>query len=288
MLIAELKKIKKKYLGNPVFENLDLRLEAGNFYAVLGKNGSGKSTLIRILAHREAVNSGEAIILGVDLDHDFAEIGNEVAYISEATYMPPGATVQDLIELYAKIYRGWDRKIEQELVAGFRLDPKKKSGELSRGQLVQMALVLNLSYSPRLILLDEVTAVLDASAREFLMCVLPERVKKGATVLLATNIVTEVQHVANALILIGDRRVKVNAPKDQLSSEFVKLKKEPNNDNHIFRKDSCIEVGLSNNGIPLYLIAKKDFDSKSVIPGLISSDPITPNEIFIYLTRMRD
>lgn len=288
MLIADLSNIKKKYLGNTVFENLDLQLEAGNFYAVLGKNGSGKSTLIRILAHREAVTGGNATILGVDLDHDFAEVGNEIAFVSEATYMPPGARVQDLIDLHAKIYRGWDRKIEQDLVVGFRLDTKKRSGELSRGQLVQMALVLNLSYSPKLILLDEVTAVLDASAREFLMSVLAARVKKGATVLLATNIVTEVQHVANALILIGDRRVKVNASKEQLSSKFVKLKKEPNDDNPIFRKESCIEVGLSSHGNPLYLIAKEDFDPKSIIPGHISSDPITPSEIFIYLTRLRD
>lgn len=288
MLIAELNNIKKKYLGNTVFDNLDLQLHSGNFYAVLGKNGSGKSTLIRVLAHREAVNDGAAKVLGVDLDHDFAEVANDLAFVSEATFMTPGVKVHDMIELYAKIYKRWDRKVEQELVAGFRLDTKKRSGELSRGQLVQMALVLNLSYNPRLILLDEVTSVLDASAREFLMSVLAERAKRGVTVVLATNIVTEVQHVANALILIGERRVKVNASKDQLSSEFVKIERQPSTDSPIFRRESCVEVGLSNHGNPLYLIARKDLDSKFVTQEQISQEPITPNEIFIYLTRIRD
>ena len=162
------------------------------------------------------------------------------------------------------------------------------AGELSRGQLVQMSLVLNLAYSPSLILLDEVTAVLDARVRSFLMTDLSERVRLGATVLLATNIVTEVQNIANALILIGDKKIKVNATTEKISSEFLKLKKRKNSDHPIFRRESCIEVGLSSDGDPLYLVSRGDAALEILPTEILAIEPIMPVEVFIYLTRLRD
>lgn len=286
--VVSLKNVKKSYGGNLVFDGLDLNLTPGNFYALLGRNGSGKSTLIRLLAHREAASSGDGNVLGISLDHDFAELGNKIAYVSEASYMPPGQRVADLMKLYSQIYRGWNQAEAERLAKGFRLDVNKKAGELSRGQLVQMSLILNLAYSPSLILLDEVTAVLDASVRGFLMEELAARVKAGATVLLATNIVTEVQNTANALILIGDKKIKVNASTEKISSEFTKLKKSKNTDHPIFKSDSCIEVGLASNGDPLYLVSKADLGAANAPPEIAASEPITPVEVFIYLTRLRD
>ena len=250
--IVSLKNIKKSYLGNTVFDGLNLSLIPGNFYALLGKNGSGKSTLIRILAHREIATSGEGMVLGTSLDCDFAERANLLAYVSEATYMPPGQKIRDLMALHAKVYPKWDPEEAARLAEGFHLNIDKRSGELSRGQLVQMSLVLNLSYGPLLILLDEVTSVLDASARGFLMEELSARVKIGATVLLATNIVTEVQDIANALVLVGGGRIRLNTPISEISSEFLKLKRNPAQDHPIYKQDTCIEVGLSASGAPLY------------------------------------
>ncbi|MCO5142098.1 MAG: ABC transporter ATP-binding protein [Oligoflexia bacterium] len=286
--IVSLKSLKKSYFSNVVFNGLDLNIEPGNFYALLGKNGSGKSTLIRILAHQETADSGSCEVLGVNLDNDFADKGNEIGFISEATLVPPDQKVSSLIEIYSKTFKKWDANEADRLVKGFRLDVNKKAGQLSRGQLVQMALVLNLSYFPSLILLDEVTAVLDAGVRKFLMDVLTKRVQIGATVILATNIVTEVQNIANQLVLIGDKKIKVSAPTQKISDEFYKLTRNKNLDHAVFSKDSCIEVGLSISGEPQYLVSKKDISVESISANMLSNEPITPVEVFVYLTRLRD
>ncbi|RYZ91799.1 MAG: ABC transporter ATP-binding protein [Proteobacteria bacterium] len=285
--IVSIRDLQKSFLSNSLFEGLNLQLERGRFYALLGKNGSGKSTLVKILAHREVANSGTCQVLGVGLDEDFGAKANQIGFVSELNVLnqlDPGLT---FLEQSAAFFQGWNPETADRLVKGFHLDLSKRLRELSRGQQVQLNLVLNLSYHPELIILDEVTSVLDASARDLLMQELVNRVGAGATVVLATNIVTEVQGFATYLILLGEKKVKAAKSTAEISEDFYKIEKRPGDLSAIFQLDSCIEVGLSLRNHPQFLILKTDVDSSSGIDRVLSDQDITATDIFIYLTRLR-
>jgi len=278
--VVSLRGIAKEYPGAKVFEGLDLDLQSGNFYALLGKSGSGKSTLLRILAHRESASGGSGLVLGVGLDHDFCEAANRIAYVSEAEAFFPHLKIQELLEINAVDYRNWDGIVAQRLTAGFQLDLAKHAGELTRGQQAQLRLLLGLSYSPDLILLDEIISLLDEKARGFLLEFLLERVQAGATVLLATNFAIEVQQAATCLILLGDKRVKINASGKAIAAGYRKVARP-------FRGGSdCVEVGHSESGETYYLIAAQDAKLGGFSDAVLSVEAITPEELFLYLSHL--
>lgn len=267
---------------------MDLQLEAGRFYAILGRNGSGKSTLMRILAHREAASGGEAEVLGVRLEDDFAERASEIAFVAEGSLYPAPLALAEIFPFYRAAFPGWSEDLARGLLGAFGLGLEKRVGELSRGQLVQLAVSLQLAYGPRLILLDEVTSVLDAKARGTLLKELRARVAGGATVLLSTNIVTEVQGIADSFVLLGDKRVKISAPAAELAESFIKLRRSLSDDHPVFGAKDCVEVGLGDGGTPLFLLSKEDAALHAGCELFIAREAITASEVFIYLSSLRE
>ncbi|MGZ3653197.1 MAG: ATP-binding cassette domain-containing protein [Bdellovibrionota bacterium] len=278
--VVSLRGIAKDYQGTKVFDGLDLDIQSGNFYALLGKSGSGKSTLMRILAHRERASAGCGLVLGVGLDQDFCEAANRVAYISEAEAFYPHLTIAELLQINEADFRNWDGIVAQRLAKAFQLDLGKHAGELSRSQQAQLRLLLGLSYSPDLILLDEIISLLDDKARGFLLEFLGERVKAGATILLATNFAVEVQQAATCLILLGDKRVKLNASGKAITAGFKKVMRSCG------AGSGCVEVGHSPAGEPYYLISTQDVKSGGVSDAVLGVEPITLAELFLYLSHL--
>ena len=270
-----------------VLADLHLDLEAGKFYALLGKNGSGKSTLMRILAHREPVDAGELSVLGVGIEDDFGAVANDLGFISEVNFLPVDTRIEKILQLHSKVFCRWNAEAAARLVEAFNLDLRKKAPELSRGQQVQVGLVLALSHDPKLILLDEVTSVLDASAREILMRELRDRRDRGATILLSSNIVSEVIGHATDYILLGEQKLKFTAPADEISDYFVKLRRPGDSNHPLFGVPNAVEVSVGTDGTAQILAAKADLQGIQIAPEMICESVASPNEIFIYLSRLR-
>lgn len=194
----------KSYGKQSVLNQLSFQLEEGKFYALLGKNGAGKSTLLKILLRVELPTSGTTHICGHSLEEDHGDQNQSIGYVSESLDYTFPLSVQKLFTHFKHFYPNWDQSLFDLILQTLRLDPSKIFLQLSRGQKMQVAFAAALAMQPKIVFLTEITAVLDASARSYFMKLLGQFTKNGGTVLMATNLVTEVQHYADYLLLLDN------------------------------------------------------------------------------------
>ncbi|MFA7664806.1 MAG: ABC transporter ATP-binding protein [Burkholderiaceae bacterium] len=180
--IVELSGVRKSYgIGTPVvtevLHGIDLRLEEGEFVALIGPSGSGKSTLLNLIGLLERPTSGRIELTGRDIGTlDEAGLtalrGAAIGFVFQFHHLLPAFTALENVTMPAIIQRGIsDAEVEQrarELLArvGLAGDWHKRPGELSGGMQQRVAIARALSLSPRLILADEPTGNLDTKTAE--------------------------------------------------------------------------------------------------------------------------
>lgn len=199
--------------GFPALAGASLRVESGEIVLLRGPNGAGKSTLLRLCAGLQRLDRGAGTILGFDLETDRRALRPAVGYVGHATMLYDDLTVSENLHFWAKAARVDAAQAEaarQRLGVADRLLDVKVSG-LSSGQRRRVALSVAVARRPRLWLLDEPHASLDAEGREILDDLIVEGAAAGATVLIASH---ELDHGA-ALVdrtvvvsggLVGERR----------------------------------------------------------------------------------
>ena len=197
--LLEVGAIAKRYPGDagavPVFENISLRVAAGEFVALLGESGVGKSTLLNAIAGLDSIDAGRVLMDGEDVhlmpEPAQARLRREkLGFVFQAFHVLPHVRVHDNVALPLKLLGRDDAtRVETMLAAvglaglGHRL-PQQLSG----GQLQRVAIARALVHRPRLILADEPTGNLDPSTAERVLDTLVAQVRhEGAACLLVTH-----------------------------------------------------------------------------------------------------
>lgn len=278
--IASIRDLHKAYGANSVLKGVEFQLESGRFYALVGKNGAGKSTLLRLLARAEFADSGSGQVLGEDIFRDRAGSKQRVAFVSETLQANVPLRAEDFAQLYATDFPHWEHKKLAEIADSFQLDLGRNLVEYSRGQRMQFFFALACAQQPQLLLLDEITSVLDARVRSLVMQYLRSFCQNGGTVLLATNIVAETQNCADRLLLLEAGKVVANSPVEDLADRYVKARtaqyREP--------PPHSAFLGVNADGSFSYI-----FSAKTGIPAgfeLPDRRQVTSEDLFIYFSKV--
>ena len=187
--------------------DLDLRVEAGEFFGFIGPNGAGKSTTIRTLLGLIAPTSGRAQVLGRDVTGDRVALLRDVGCLPSETAFYRGLRVRELLKLSAGL-RGMDCAAEAErLCERLQLDPTRRVEELSYGNRKKAGIVCALQSRAKLLILDEPTGGLDPLMQRAFFEILRERNREGATVFLSSHVLSEVQRNCRRAAVIRDGRV---------------------------------------------------------------------------------
>ncbi len=209
-----------------VLQGLGLSLAAGHFYALVGPNGTGKSTLLRVLAGDLIPQAGEAAIAGLSLDANEAGRALAAVWVHENLEFQVSASLEKISALHAVICPGWDAALFARVRSHLEMDLGRRYSTLSRGQKVQFQLLLALARKPQLFLLDEVTAVLDLGVREVLLGELKLAVQeRQATVLAATNILTELSGYADRLLVLREGGLASDESFEELLKKYGSIEK---------------------------------------------------------------
>lgn len=283
----ELRGIQKSFYGQKVLEGIDLKLDPGKFYLLAGPNGVGKSTLMRILMRQERYDRGDGNILGFALDGDHPAQNAQVALVSESTDYALPLSLGEIFARFPRINPRWDASVFHEVQGKLGFDLSKRYSDLSRGQKMQVAMAAAFAARPKLLLLDEVTSVLDARARDIIVERLKHEVQAGATVVLSTNIVTEVQHVADHLLILEGGRLRLDAPLREVSKHFVRLRRPDKVDHPIFLNEACLQLGVYPDGARRYVVDVESAGSLRAPVDLVDPAPVTADEAFIYFTQRK-
>jgi ABC-2 type transport system ATP-binding protein len=153
--------LTKKYRRVAALDHIDLEIQEGAVYALVGQNGAGKTTAIKILMNLISASEGTAEVLGTDSRKIRGKAYTQIGYVSENQEMPEWMRVGALLEYLRDFYPTWDLALEQSLVKQFELPLERKIKALSRGMKMKLALAGALAFHPPLIVLDEPFGGLD-------------------------------------------------------------------------------------------------------------------------------
>ncbi|HWI44191.1 MAG TPA: ABC transporter ATP-binding protein [Nocardioides sp.] len=206
--VIEISGLVKTFGSFRALDALDLTVQAGEVHGFLGPNGAGKSTTIRVLLGLLRKDAGEVRLLGGDPWREAAALHRRAAYVPGDVSLWPNLTGGETIDLLIRM-RGADPRTSrrEELVERFSLDPTKKGRAYSKGNRQKIALVAALATEPELLLLDEPTSGLDPLMEQVFNECVAEHTARGATVLLSSHILSEVERLADRVTIIREGRV---------------------------------------------------------------------------------
>jgi ABC-2 type transport system ATP-binding protein len=194
--------------------NLTLTIPKGAIVGLAGPNAAGKSTLLSLAAGLLAPSEGSITVFGRD-PLQSPEVLAEVGYVAQGAPLYRSFRVADTIEYARRTNSRWDAEIATELLT--RIDSRTKVAALSAGERARVALALALGKRPRLVLLDEPFASLDPLAgRELLQLLMDGVAELGATVVVASHVVSDIQRICDHIVLLSGGRVRLEGDVEEL------------------------------------------------------------------------
>jgi ABC-2 type transport system ATP-binding protein len=216
MNIIEANGLGKNYGSTWALHDCTLAIPEGHMVALVGPNGAGKSTLLNLAVGLTAPTAGSIRVLG-EWAAGSPEALDGIAFVAQDTPLYKNLSVADMLHLTRNLNRRFDRNFAERRLADLGIPPKRKSGGMSGGQQAQLALTLALARHPRLLVLDEPMATLDPLARhDFMATVMAAMVDDGISVLLSSHVLTELERVADYLVLVSRGRIQVAGEVDDL------------------------------------------------------------------------
>jgi ABC-2 type transport system ATP-binding protein len=183
-------------------DSLDLSVSEGEVHGFLGPNGAGKSTTLRVLLGLIRATAGTTTVFGLDPWSDSVAIHRRLSYVPGDVSLWPGLTGGEVIDLLTSLRGGADEALRSRLVDEFEFDPRTKSRNYSKGNRQKVALIAAFARPADLYLFDEPTSGLDP-VMEAVFRREVERVRaSGATVLLSSHILSEVEQLCDRVTII--------------------------------------------------------------------------------------
>lgn len=187
---------------------IDLAIPQGGITALVGPNAAGKSTLIKTWVGFERPTRGSVTVAGIDPWRDRSGVLAVTGYVPQSPALYDGLTVDDHLDLAVQLRPGFDRAYARQRLDELGIPPDQGAKSLSGGQQAQVALALALGTRAKILLLDEPLASLDPLARREFLHVLTDAVRSdGATALLSSHIVTDVEQACDRLVVLGVGRI---------------------------------------------------------------------------------
>ncbi len=208
--------------------NLNLKVRRGVCYGLFGRNGAGKTTTMKCLLNLLRPQSGSIRVFGMDPVRDEVAVKQKLAYVPDQVAFYPWMSIRETLDYMASFRERWNRKIEQELLQRFRLDPSDKTGHLSRGQRTQVALIGAVCAETELLVLDEPTSGLDPIVRrEFIETVIgayQEEAPGERTIFVSTHLISEFEGLIDEFTIIDGGREVLNLGADDARRRYQRIR----------------------------------------------------------------
>jgi ABC-2 type transport system ATP-binding protein len=203
--------LSKKYGGFTAVDNLNLTIEQGELFALLGVNGAGKTTTIKMLSCLIKPTSGNAVLLGDSVREHPQAVKEKINISPQETAVAANLSVIENLELTAGIY-GQDiktaKEMTEEMVSQFGLDGvrNKKAKQLSGGMQRRLSIAMALISNPQILFLDEPTLGLDVLARRELWASI-QALKGKVTIVLTTHYLEEVEALSDRIGIMANGKL---------------------------------------------------------------------------------
>lgn len=218
--ILKVENLNKSY-GDFSLTDVTFSLPEGCITGFIGINGAGKTTTLRTLLGLAKRNSGNIQFFGLDMEKNERQIKDRIGVVLDDGCFYDELSLAEMKIIISSAYTTWSEQDFKRYMDMFSLDPKKKINTLSKGMKMKYALALALSHNAELLIMDEPTSGLDPLIRSQLLKVLTEYMENGGKgVFFSTHITSDLDKIADMLIMINNGRIIFQEEKDFLLDTY--------------------------------------------------------------------
>ena len=224
MSIIEIKDLSKKFGRHVALDGISLSVSPGESFAILGPNGAGKTTLVRVLSTLLKPTSGTVKIAGYDVAEEPEKIKRQIGVVSHNPFLYDDLTAFENLAFYADLYGVGQENIDA-LIKKVDLYERKDNlvGEFSRGMKQRLSIARSLLHEPQILILDEPGSGLDIQSKRMFYGTIKGLNEKGATVLLTTHYLEEVEELCQKAAILDRGTVRASGTLDEIKGDAKSL-----------------------------------------------------------------
>ena len=211
--------ITKKYGPLIALNNIDLSIEGGRVIGLLGPNGSGKTTLIKLINGLLTPTSGSLTVCG---GAPGVETKKVVAYLPDSNYLNSWMTVGQLVDMFCDFYEDFRRDTAIEMLTRLGITTGVRLKTLSKGNKEKVSLILVMSRSAKLYVLDEPIAGVDPATRDYIISTIIGNYNPEASVIISTHLISDIEQVLDEVIFINNGNIVLHKSVDAIREESGK------------------------------------------------------------------
>ena len=276
--------LNKTYNKLKALDALDMNIERGSIYGLVGQNGAGKTTLMRIVSGVLSFDSGDIEIYNMDMKKQYSGIKEKIAFIPDSFAYHYNITVEEYMEFFASCY-GFEglraRQSYTKLLQMLSLDDKMQSlvGSLSRGMQQRLSLARALINDPDFIIMDEPTSGLDPKTNYSFKELIRQLNSEDRTILISSHMLSELSEVCTDIGVIDHGHMVIESSLSDILNKFnntnpIKIRIMGNEDKafKIFKEDVNVRHVSAREGIFFIKFTGTKRDEAALLKKLVAED----------------
>ncbi|MEH7107892.1 MULTISPECIES: ABC transporter ATP-binding protein [Bacillaceae] len=285
--MIEMKNVSKAFNRSKALENVNLSIQKGSIYGLIGSNGAGKTTLIKLLVGIYRPDQGPITIDNQPV-YENVHIKQKLLYIPDQPYFLPQYNTKQMARFYKSCYPTWDEERFEKLVELFDVNVNKKIHTFSKGWQRQVAFILALSAKPEILILDEPMDGLDPVVRKKVKNLLIHDVaEREMTILISSHNLREIEDLCDHIGIIHKGTLIMEKELDELKADIHKVQVAYKNGIPDLLLEKLNPLHTEKRGSVSLLIVRGQEETiakqiRSTSPVIFDLLPLTLEEIFIY------
>ena len=303
--MIEITNLVKRYKDTVALDHLNLQIQEGEIFGLLGPNGSGKTTAINCMLALLKYDKGSVTILGQEMRPDSYEIKRQMGVVMQNVAVFDELSVYENIDYFCGLYIN-DKKERKRLVeeaiafAGLQGYEKKRPKKLSGGLLRRLNIACGIAHKPRIIILDEPTVAVDPQSRNRILEGIRELNRQGSTIIYTSHYMEEVEQICTRIAILDHGRCLALGTKEELKKmiktgekvhvEAVDLTEQQMED--IRKFPNVFSVSYEEQNLTLrfsgernnLLVLLRYMERENITCGRIFSELPTLNDVFLEIT----
>ncbi|MCB2293389.1 ABC transporter ATP-binding protein [Clostridium algoriphilum] len=293
--MIDIKNASKIIDGKYIIKNVDLHVNKGSIFGIIGENGAGKTTLIKCLTGIYKVDEGSILIDGEEV-FDNNRVKQTIGYVSDENQYFSSFKVEELLKFYKKTYNDFSDERFNELNKKFKIPIERRIRELSKGMKMRVSILLNLSIKPDILILDEPTSGLDPIIKKEIMSIIVDEVaSRDVTVFISSHHLDHIERICDNVAIIKNGEIKLMSSMEEAKNCMKKLQVVFKNNDDLRKELSSLSgvTKVETIGRVNYIITKsytKDLEEKLYNMGadFIEIVDMSLEDMFIYFVEEED
>ena len=200
-------------------DHVSFQVPKGRIVGFIGENGAGKSTTIHLILNELKRDGGQIQIF--DMENMTPSVREEIGVVFDECCFHDVLNTSDIEKILSGVYKSWDGGLYRQYLKKFRIPEKKPVGSFSKGMKMKLSIICAMAHRPKLLILDEATTGLDPVVRDEILDLFLEFIQdEECSIFFSSHITSDVQKIADYVILIHQGKIIFEESKDDLIYNF--------------------------------------------------------------------